>query len=301
MRTSDEAQALSSHGLAPAPHRSPGASRRLAQGLAHDPVAAVAVACVLAFLLLAVAAPILPLSDPLQIDLGARLDGPTASHLLGADETGRDTLSRLAWGARPALYLALVPALVGAFIGTAIGLAASWHAGIDAVSMRIVDTALAFPGLLLAIVVATGFGNGVSAVFISLAAVTVPRFARLVRAEALVESSKDYVTAARTLGAGEVRVMLGHVLPNLATIVVTVYTLEASRALIIASSLSFLGIGVAPPDPDWGAMLAEGRKVMLTAPQLILVPGAAIFLVSLSLNVLGDALVDIMDPVQRGR
>lgn len=264
----------------------------------RDPVALAAIVALVVVSVGALAAPTLDLPDPLALDPGQRLVDPGApGHPLGTDELGRDILSRLAWGARTSLLIPVMPILGAVLIGAALGVIGGYFGRwIDGLIMRAMDVLLAFPSILLAIGIAAALGPGLNNALIAIGVVEVPTFARLVRSTALSTRHLEYVQAARCLGATDGAIIWRHVLPSTFSPVLVYGTLGYGRVIILAASLSFLGLGVQPPVPDWGAMLDAGRKVMLLAPHVATIPGLAIFAVSLAINVLGDVLRDALDP-----
>lgn len=264
----------------------------------HDPIALAAIVMLMLATLGALAAPALGLPDPLALNPGERLTDPgVPGHPLGTDELGRDILSRMAWGARTSLVIPIVPILGAIVFGAALGVIGGYFGRwIDGLIMRAMDVLLAFPSILLAIGIAAALGPGLNNALIAIGIVEVPTFARLVRSVALSTRHLEYVQAARCLGASDSALVWRHVLPSTVSPVLVYGTLGYGRVIILAASLSFLGLGVQPPVPDWGAMLDAGRKVMLLAPHVATIPGLAIFAVSLAINVLGDVLRDALDP-----
>jgi peptide/nickel transport system permease protein len=251
--------------------------------------------------LLALLGPLLPASAANRIDLGRRLTAPEAAHPLGTDELGRDILQRLVRGAHLSLGVAGAAVLVSAIFGSLLGLLAGEKGGwLDAAVGRLVDLVLAFPGLLLAVALAAVLGPSATNTVIALAAAGWVPYARLARAEARRVSRLDYVSAARAAGASGGRILFRHLVPNVAAPLLVQATLHLAGAILAESALSFLGLGVPPPAPSWGAMLAGGRTHLLDAPHVLLAPAVAILLVVLGTNVLGDALVDRLDPARRG-
>jgi ABC-type dipeptide/oligopeptide/nickel transport system permease subunit len=221
----------------------------------------------------------------------------TPGYLLGTDAAGRDILSRILWGARISLLMGLAPVLFATLVGVAIGLVAGFYGGrLDHWVMRLVDVLFAFPPILLAIGIAAALGPGVSNAILAMAVVLVPQFVRLVRATVLSVREEDYVLAARACGAPDRRLISRHILGNSIAPVIVYASLETGRMIVLAASLGFLGLGAQPPTPEWGAMLADGRDVLSVAPQVATIPGLAIFLVTISLNLLGDGLRDALDP-----
>jgi peptide/nickel transport system permease protein len=250
--------------------------------------------------LCALAGPFLPARAATRIDLAHRLAAPEASHPLGTDELGRDVLQRLVRGASISLGVAGAAVLVSAVFGSLLGLMAGEKGGaLDAGVGRLVDLVLAFPGLLLAVALAAVLGPSATNTVIALSAAGWVPYARLARAEARRVSRLDYVSAARAAGSGAGRILFRHLLPNVAAPLLVQATLHLAGAILAESALSFLGLGVPPPAPSWGAMLAGGRTHLLDAPHVLLAPAVAILLVVLGTNVLGDALVDRLDPARR--
>jgi peptide/nickel transport system permease protein len=268
--------------------------------LLSDPPAVLALLVVAAFVGAALLADVLAPYDPLEIDLAANYLPVSAAHWLGTDHLGRDTFSRLLAGARVSLTIALVSTLAGLLVGAAIGLAAAWYRGAaEHALMQVVDVLLSFPDMLLAIAVATVLGRGAGATIAAVAIFSVPIFARLVRASAQAVVSADFVLASRAAGAAGPRVLLRHVLPQCAGPILAQGTITLGSAILFASGLSFLGLGVQPPDPEWGAMLSRGRELLRSSPVGAVAPGLAITAVVLSFSMLGDGLKDAFD--SRGR
>ena len=254
----------------------------------------------LGFSLPALLAPWLAPHDPLALELLAALAPPDALHLLGTDEQGADVLSRLLYGARISLIVGLATVAVSASVGIAVGLLAGYAGGwVEQLAMRVVDVLLAFPGLLLAIGLVAVLGPGLGNVVIALSALGWTGFARLVRGQVLTVKPRDYVQAAASLGAGHLRLMAVHILPNVLAPVLVQASFGIAAAILSEASLSFLGLGVPAGTPSWGAMLAEGRHVLVEAPRVSIVPGLAIMAVVLGFNLLGDALGDWLDPRRR--
>jgi peptide/nickel transport system permease protein len=260
-------------------------------------LSAIVLVVVAAFVILA---PFVATHDPLATDPAKRLAPPlTGGYLLGSDELGRDIYSRLAYGGRTSLVVAIVPVIIATIIGGILGLAAGYFRRLDSPIMRVTDVLLAFPSILLAIGINAALGPGTTNLMIALVIVAVPSVARVLRSSAIQASQFDYVLAARAVGARDVRIAVVHILPNALAPVIVFASLEFGRMLILASGLSFLGLGVQPPDPDWGAMLATGRQYMSVAPHVATVPGLLIFVVALAINTLGDGIRDASDPRMR--
>lgn len=256
-----------------------------------------ALAVVVLLLVAAVFAPQLATHQPTRQDFRAVLQPPSGAHYLGTDEIGRDIFSRVVFGARVSVTVGVLSVALGALVGITIGLLAGFYGGaLDGVLMRVIDVLLAFPGILLAILLATALGAGLGPVIIAVAAYSVPTFARVMRGSVLAVRSREFVEAARAAGAGGGRLILKHVFLNSFSPVLVYATLLMGGAILTAAALSFLGVGVAPPTPEWGAMISTARDYMRRAPHVIVGPGIAIFLTVLSFNILGDALRDALDP-----
>jgi peptide/nickel transport system permease protein len=268
------------------------------RGLRRDKFALLGGAIVLFTLFLAVAAPVVAPHDPLKQNSKIRLSPiGTKGHLLGTDGNGRDILSRLIYGSRTALLVATVPVVVAAVLGLGMGLAAGYFGGwVDSILMRIADILFAFPAILLAIAIVAALGPRLVNAMLALAIVFIPAFARLVRASVLSLRNREYVIAARASGATSGRIISRHILVNALPTIIVFATLQTGQMIIFGAALSFLGLGVQPPTPDWGTMANDGRNSMLIAPWVTTLPGLAIFVVSVGFNLLGDGLRDALDP-----
>jgi peptide/nickel transport system permease protein len=252
---------------------------------------------VLLVLLMAVLAPILSPYDPLRQDVSNLLSPPTPLHVFGTDNTGRDVLSRVVWGSRVSLLAGLISVAIAVVVGCGIGLAAGyWGGRVDGVLMRIIDAVLSFPALVLALALGAVLGAGLSGVLIALGVVYIPTFARLMRGQVLSLRNREFVAAARVLGGADLWILGRHVLPNAATPIVVQASLSVGFAILAEASLSFLGLGVQPPEPSWGSMINAGRGYLQQAPWLVFGPGAALFVTVLGLNFLGDGIRDALDP-----
>ena len=243
-------------------------------------------------------APLIAPYDPDGVDAALRLAsiGSTA-HVLGTDDLGRDLLSRLLWGGRVSLVVGLLPVGIAVVAGVTLGGIAGYARGIvEGIIMRCLDVLLAFPAYLLAIAIVSALGAGLGNAILAIAVVSSASFARLVRGSVLSVREREFVYAARLAGASGAWIMSRHVLPNVLSPVIVFATLEAGRTIIFAAGLSFLGLGAQPPTAEWGAMLAEGRGLLNIAPHVASLPGVAILLVSLGLNMFGDGLRDATDP-----
>lgn len=242
------------------------------------------------------AAQIAPYSPTRQNFLDEK-EPPSREHLMGTDEFGRDVFSRVIWGAQASLLAGAVAASIALVIGLVLGMLAAFYGGaLDNVTMRAMDIILAFPYILLAIAVVAILGPGLVNAMIAIGIVYVPYYARVVRGSVLSVRAREYVEAARALGAADHRVMLQHVLPNALAPVIVQTTLNVGTAIIDTAGLSFLGLGTQPPTPDWGNMLAGGRSYVIDAPWIATFPGLAILVTVLAFNLMGDALRDAFDP-----
>lgn len=245
----------------------------------------------------AIFADVLAPHDPTAIDLRNQLADPSLAHPLGTDQNGADIFSRLMFGARISLSVGVAVVLITGTAGTAVGMISGYYGGaVDTVAMRVVDILLAFPGLLLAIALVAVLGPAIENVVLALSIMGWVAFARLVRGVVLSVKERDFIAAARTSGQSSGRIMVVHILPNITSPVLIQATFSVASVIIAESSLSFLGLGVPPGTPSWGAMLSEGKQVLLEAPHVTFFPGLAIMLVVLSFNFLGDALRDALDP-----
>ena len=264
--------------------------------------AAVAGGAVVAFfVVVALFAPVLAPFDPLKGRLGDRLRAPSAAHWLGTDELGRDVLSRVLHGARITAQVQVAAVGLALAIGTVLGLLAGYVGrSTDQTIMRLMDILMAFPGIFLALAIIAALGTGLANVIIATGIFLVPQFARVVRASILTLRDMEFVQAARALGQRDVAIVFRYLLPNSLAPIIVQTSLRMATVLLTASGLSFLGLGVQPPAPEWGAMLSNARSYMITAPHVAMMPGLAIALVVLGFNLLGDGLHDSLDPRLRG-
>jgi peptide/nickel transport system permease protein len=248
----------------------------------------------------ALAAPLLAPFDPNVQDTSRRLEAPSHEHLLGLDDLGRDVLSRILWGARVSLRVGFSVVILASLVGIALGAISGYFGGwMDTIIMRVTDILLAFPGILLAIALVAVLGPSINNVILALAIIGWVGYARLVRGQVLKVREMEYVTAAKALGAKSPRVIVLHVLPNVINPVIVMATLGLAGAILSEAALSFLGLGVQPPTPSWGAMLTAGRRYLGEANHLAIFPGAAIMLAVMGLNFLGDGMIDALDPKYR--
>jgi peptide/nickel transport system permease protein len=276
------------------------ARRRVPRFFAHRG-ATVGVSIVACILLVAVAAPALARHDPLFLDANVRLQAPSATYLFGTDNQGRDTYSRVVFGARLSLLVGFGVAVLTVLIGTTIGLLAGFYRRFDTIIMRIMDGLMAFPGVILAIAIMAAVGPRVENVILSLAVVSTPRLARVIRSAVLQIRELQYVEAAQAIGVGATRLLVRHVLPNCLAVLIVQATFIFADAVLGEASLSFLGAGTPPEIPSWGNMLGDARQYLARAPWTMLAPGAALMLSVLGLNLLGDGIRDLLDPRLRKR
>lgn len=257
----------------------------------------VGTALITAFVVVAVFAPVLAPYDPLEQDFLRRASPPSWEHLLGTDALGRDLLSRIMYGARVSLLTGIFVVGSTTLIGVAVGSIAGFVGGrVDDVIMRITDTVLAFPAIILAMTIAGTLGPGLFNVMVALVAVGWAGECRVMRAQVLTVKEREFVEGSRALGVREVTVLVRHVIPNCLSPILVMATLGMGGVILSAAALSFLGLGAQPPMPEWGSMLNAGRTHIFTAPHLTVFPGLAIMLVVLGFNFLGDALRDAFDP-----
>jgi peptide/nickel transport system permease protein len=264
-------------------------------------LAVAALLAILAVVTVALVAPYLPLADPDTVDTPNRLRPPLSpGHLLGTDEFGRDLLSRLIWGGRVSLLAGVGAAGAAMLVGVALGILAGYYGGFtETVIMRLTDILMAFPYILLAIAIVAGLGPGLRNAMIAIAIVGFPLYTRLVRGVVLSVRAREFVEAAHALGSPDPLILLRHVVPHLLSPVIVAFSLDVGAKILATSGLSFLGLGTQPPTADWGSMLATGRQFVILRPHVVLLPGLAIFVMVLALNLVGDALRDFLDPRTR--
>ncbi len=239
--------------------------------------------------------------DPFAQSIRLRLRPPGDPHWLGTDGYGRDILSRIIWGSRISLTVGVVAVAIGATLGILVGLVAGFFGGgVDNLLMRIIDILLVLPTILLALVIVAMLGPGVFNLMIAVGIANAPRFARVIRAEVLAVKQMVFVNAASALGASSIRLMARHILPNILASILVLSTLRIAQAITTEASLSFLGLGVPPPTPTWGSMIADGRIYLRTSPWVAIIPGIMIMLIVMAFNLFGDGLRDLLDPKLRG-
>jgi peptide/nickel transport system permease protein len=251
----------------------------------------------LAVIAAALLAPLISPYDPIKASQRTSLEAPSLSHPMGTDRFGRDLLSRVLWGGRLTLPVGFVSVLIGALAGVALGLVAGYHAGtLDAVIMRFIDLLQAFPGILLALAIVAVLGGSLLNLMIAVGISSIPAYVRITRGTVLSVKEREFIVAARALGIRDGAVILGHILPNVLAPIIVLATLGVASAIITSSALSFLGLGIKPPTPEWGNLLAEGREFLQYAWWVAFFPGLAIMLTVLAINLLGDGLRDALDP-----
>jgi peptide/nickel transport system permease protein len=265
--------------------------------LRRDPFALVSLALIILFTLMALLADWIAPANYATQTMGRRFEAPNPSALFGADQFGRDVLSRVIYGARVSMSVGLISVGIGALLGVPIGAIAGYFGRkVDTALMFVMDVLIAFPSLLLAIAIAAALGPSIQNAMIAVGVVNIPQFARLVRSSVLSIRNMDYVEAARAMGANNTRIIGLHILPNILPLVIVRATLGIAFAILTEAGLSFIGLGVQPPFPSWGGMLNEGREFLRRAAHITVIPGIFIMLTVLAFNLLGDSLRDALDP-----
>jgi peptide/nickel transport system permease protein len=261
------------------------------------PSAVVGGTVILVLIALASAAPVIAPYNPVEMVMVERFEPPSRGHPLGTDEFGRDVLTRILYGARISLQVGIITVGIGLIVGMTLGVISGYFGSwADLVIQRVIDTMLAFPGLLLALSIAAVLGPGLENAMIAVGIGTLPTYTRLARGSTLSIREREFVEAARCLGAGHLRIMLHHIVPNVLTPMVVLASLSVATAILSAASLSFVGLGAQPPSPEWGAMLSTGRNFLRQEWWLSTFPGIAIMIAVLGFNLLGDGLRDALDP-----
>ncbi len=272
-------------------------SQRFKRRMIQNRLALVAFVVLMLVLGTCLLAPFLTEYTPSEQNLIRRLDPPSSDHLFGTDQLGRDILTRMAYGGRVSLMIGLFGASGGMIIGVTLGTLAGYIGGtFDHLIMRIVDIMMSFPGILLAILIVSVLGPGLNNLIIALIVWMTPTFARISRGNVLSVKEMEYVDAARSLGASGTTIIVRHVLLNILSPIIVYMTLSVATSILTAAGMGFLGLGVQPPIPEWGAMASVGRQYLRDAPHVILFPGMAIFITVLSINIVGDVLRDVLDP-----
>lgn len=274
--------------------------RQVWRHLRRNRLAMVGLAVLVLFLLCAIFAPFITPYDPIKTDFGNALQDPSSENLLGTDWLGRDSFSRILYGSRISLAIGLISVTIGMLIGVPIGALSGYYGGrFDILIQRVIDILIAFPGILLAIVVVAVLGVGVENVMIAVGIASVPIYTRLVRGSVLAVKEQGYIAAAKALGIGDARIIIRHIMPNCLGPIIVQSTFQIATAILWAAGLGFLGLGAQPPDPEWGAMLSKGREYIRTSHHLTTYPGLAILFMVLGFNLLGDGLRDALDPRSR--
>ncbi len=252
------------------------------------------------FILASLFAPVFATHDPLRTELGNRLQPPTREHILGTDELGRDLFSRMLYGGRISLNIGIISVIIGLTFGVPIGAVSGYFGGkLDIFTQRFIDIMIAFPGILLAIVIVTVLGVGVENVMIATGIASVPIYARLVRGSVLAIKEQSYVDAAHAAGLGDIRIIFRQIIPNCLAPIIVQSTFQIATSILWAAGLGFLGLGAQAPTPEWGAILSNGRAYIRTAHHLTTYPGLAILFMVLGFNLVGDGLRDALDPKTR--
>ena len=252
---------------------------------------------IIIFIVVALIGPFLCTQDPLRGDARNKYQNPSSEHWLGTDNLGRDTFTRLVYGARITLMVSFSGVMMGTIVGLFFGVIAGYYGGrVDTIIMRFIDILLAFPGLLLAIAIVAILGNGIFNTMMAIAFYSTPYIARIVRGTVISIRELEYIQACQVIGVSDIAIILFHVIPNSMSQVIVNTTLNLGTAILTSSSLSFLGLGVQPPHPEWGAIMSQAREVMRSTPIAALAPGVAITMVVMSFSLLGDGLRDALDP-----
>ncbi len=248
-------------------------------------------------IIIAVLAPVIAPYDPVETNIGNRLQPLSFTHYFGTDEMGRDIFSRIVWGSRLTLYVIGLVAIIAAPVGILVGTVAGYFGGIiDTMLMRITDIFLAFPKLILALAFVSALGPGIENAIIAISITSWPPYARIARAETITIRNSDFIKAVRLQGASALRIIAGHIMPLCLPSLIIRVTLDMAGIILTAAGLGFLGLGAQPPSPEWGAMTSSGRTYIIDHWWLITMPGTAVFIVSLAFNLLGDGLREVLDP-----
>jgi peptide/nickel transport system permease protein len=265
--------------------------------LRRSPSAILGGSLLVLIILTSLLAPLISPYDPIKTNQRTSLEAPSIKHVMGTDRFGRDIFSRVLWGGRLSLPIGFVSVVIAAAIGVVLGLIAGYLGGrIDAIIMRLVDLLLAFPGILLALAIVAILGGSLVNLMIAVGVASIPDYVRVTRASVLSLKEREFVLAARTVGSRSAAIMLRHIFPNVLSPLIVLATLGIASGIITGSALSFLGLGIRPPTPEWGNMLAEGREFLARAWWVAFFPGLAIMLTVFSINLLGDGLRDALDP-----
>jgi peptide/nickel transport system permease protein len=273
----------------------------LVRAFRANKLSAIGLVLFLAIVLIAAAAPLLTIYDPFAQDVTHKLAGPSTAHIFGTDEYGRDIWARMIYGARLSLLIGLASTTVAIMIGSLIGIVAGWYGGrLDAFAMQVMDVLLAFPSLILGMIVVAMLGPSLVNIVLAIALTSIPAFARISRAPTIALKGRDFIEACRSLGFSTPRILVRHVLPNIFAEILVMGSLWLANAIRTEASLAFIGLGLRPPMPTWGGMIREGFDNILDSPWLAVVPGTAVLIVIFSLNLIGDGLRDAVDPKLKG-
>ena len=274
-----------------------GALQTIVQTFLQNRTATLGLGIVLFLVLIALFAPVVTPHDPYGVDLDEQLRSPSAKYWLGTDKFGRDLLTRIIYGTRISLLIGLVPTFISMVLGAALGIISGYYGGkVDFMVMRLADVMIAFPSLLLAMVVMYTLGASLFNIFIALSLVGWAGTARVVRSQTLSLKHKEFVEAARAIGVKKSVIMLKHIFPNCLPALIVLFTLQIPEAIMFESSLSFLGVGAQPPTPSWGLLVSRGKEYLFSAPWVAIMPGVAILITVLAFNFMGDGLRDALDP-----
>jgi peptide/nickel transport system permease protein len=276
-------------------------SKQAGIGFRRNPLGALGLFLLVSMVLVAVFAPQIATHDPTQFNTAERMQPPSAEHLFGTDVTGRDIFSRVVYGSRISLRVAVIVLAIAVTIGAALGAAAGYSGGlVDEILMRVTDVFLAFPSMILAMAVNSGLGAGIGSAMLAVGLAWWPGYARMIRGQVIAAKNNPYVDAARSLGASHWRVLVRHVLPNCISPTIIQVTLDAGYVVLTTAGLSFIGLGAQPPTPEWGYLVSEGHTHILTQWWWSTFPGLAICLLVVGFNLVGDFLRDLLDPRLRG-
>jgi peptide/nickel transport system permease protein len=275
--------------------------RRVIRVMSSRKVVVIGVIIIVLIVLTAIFAPWLAPYDPYLNNLDVSLQNMSSTHLLGTDSLGRDTLSRIIYGARTSLIVGIVSIFIASFIGMTLGLIAGYFGGITgAIIMRLIDSLMSFPMILMALVISALLGGGITNVILAIGIVLTSTYTRLMCGQVLSVKENDYVTASKSVGASNFIIMFKHIFPNCLAPMIVLITMQLGSAILTEAGLSFLGVGIAPPGASWGSMVNDGYKYLLDLPVLSFAPGIAIMLIVFGFNMVGDGLRDALDPRLRG-
>jgi ABC-type dipeptide/oligopeptide/nickel transport system permease subunit len=285
----------------PAPKAEMTEFRRVVRIFFGRKLAIFGLALVVIFILMAILAPVIAPYDPYEFDVSIKLQPPNSAHWLGTDAMGRDTLSRIIYGSRTSIIVGVLSVVIGSTIGQILGLIAAYFGGkVNTIIMRLMDVQMAYPGMILMLIIAALLGGGLRNVVIALSISMIPVTCRLMCGEALSVKQNEYITAARSMGSSNLRIMLRHIYPNCLSSLIVLTTIMMGVVILSEAGLSYLGVGVQIPEAAWGSMVSDGYSYLLSNPVLAISPGVAIMLLVFGFNMLGDGLRDALDPRLRG-